>query len=37
METLSPQSTWFPFVSVDTDELGGEPVFRKSRAGAGAL
>lgn len=31
METLSNLSPWFPFVSVDTEKLGGEPVFRNTR------
>jgi uncharacterized protein (DUF433 family) len=31
MELLSPQSPWFPFVSIDPERLGGEPVFRNSR------
>lgn len=37
METLSPQSPWFPYVSVDTEKLGGEPVFRKTRVPVQAL
>ena len=31
MERLSPNSPYFPFVSVDPDRLGGEPVFRNTR------
>ena len=31
MERLSATSPWFPFVSVDADRLGGEPVFRNTR------
>src|SRR5262249_31634659 len=31
MERLSPKSPWFPFVSVDSRRLGGEPVFRNTR------
>jgi uncharacterized protein (DUF433 family) len=31
METLSNQSSWSPFVSVDPDKLGGTPVFRGTR------
>ena len=37
MESLSPQSPWFPFVSVDTEKLGGEPVFRGTRVPVAAL
>jgi uncharacterized protein (DUF433 family) len=37
METLSPQSPWFEFVSVDPDKLGGEPVFRGTRVPVAAL
>jgi uncharacterized protein (DUF433 family) len=37
METLSPKSPWFPFVSVDTEKLGGEPVFRGTRVPVAAL
>lgn len=37
METLPSQSPWFPFVSVDTEKLGGEPVFRKTRVPVRAL
>ena len=37
METLSPQSPWFPFVTVDTEKLGGEPVFRSTRVPVQAL
>ncbi|HVU62865.1 MAG TPA: DUF433 domain-containing protein [Phycisphaerales bacterium] len=31
MERLSRKSPWYPFVSVDTERLGGEPVFRNTR------
>jgi len=31
MERLSPQSPYYPFVSVDPERMGGEPVFRKTR------
>lgn len=31
MERLSPQSPYYPFVSVDPERLGGEPVFRNTR------
>lgn len=37
MEALSPQSPWFRFVSVDTEKLGGEPVFRGTRVPVRAL
>lgn len=37
MEALSPQSPWFQFVSVDTEKLGGEPVFRGTRVSVRAL
>lgn len=31
MERLSRKSPWYPFVSMDTERLGGEPVFRNTR------
>lgn len=31
MERLTSTSPWFPYVSVDTEKLGGDPVFRGSR------
>ena len=31
MEQLKDTSPWFPFVSVDPERLGGEPVFRDTR------
>ncbi len=31
MELLPPTSRWYPFVSVDTEKLDGEPVFRGTR------
>ena len=31
MERLSPQSPYYPFVSVDPERMGGEPVFRDTR------
>jgi uncharacterized protein (DUF433 family) len=31
METLAAHSPWFPYVSVDPEKLGGQPVFRKTR------
>ena len=37
METLSPQSPWFAVVSVDTEKLGGEAVFRGTRVPVQAL
>jgi uncharacterized protein (DUF433 family) len=37
MELLSPTSRWYPFVSVDTDRLGGRPVFRGTRVPVQAL
>jgi len=37
METLSAQSPWFPFVSVDPEKLGGTPVFRGTRVPVQAL
>ena len=37
MEQLSPASPWFPFVSVDPERLGGEPVFRGTRVPVKAL
>lgn len=37
METLSDQSPWFPFVSVDSDKLGGEPVFCGTRVPVQAI
>jgi len=37
METLSAQSPWFPFVSVDPEKLGGTPVFRGTRVPVHAL
>ncbi len=37
METLPRNSPWYPFVSVDTDKLGGEPVFRGTRVPVKAL
>lgn len=37
MEQLDAKSPWFPFVSVDPDRLGGEPVFRDTRVPLQAL
>ena len=37
METLYPQSPWFPFVSVDPDTLGGQPAFRDTLVPVQAL
>lgn len=37
MERLPPTSEWFPFVSIDSDRLGGEPVFRGTRVPVQAL
>jgi uncharacterized protein (DUF433 family) len=37
MEQLPPTSPWYPFVSVDPDRLGGEPVFRGTRVPVQAL
>jgi len=37
METLSGHSPWFPFVSVDPEKLGGEPVLRGTRVPVQAL
>jgi uncharacterized protein (DUF433 family) len=31
MELLSPTSRWYPYVSVDSEKLGGDPVFRGTR------
>lgn len=31
MERLSTTNPWYPFVSVDSERLGGEPVFRDTR------
>ncbi len=31
MELLTPSSRWDPFISVDPERLGGEPVFRGTR------
>lgn len=31
MELLRPDSPWYPFVSLDTERLGGQPVFRGTR------
>lgn len=37
MEQLHAGSPWFPYVSVDADRLGGEPVFRQTRVPVQAL
>lgn len=37
MERLPQSSPWLPFVSVDPERLGGEPVFRGSRVPVQAL
>jgi uncharacterized protein (DUF433 family) len=37
MERLSPQSPYFPYVSIDPDRLNGEPVFRGTRVPIKAL
>jgi uncharacterized protein (DUF433 family) len=37
MECIAPNSPWHPYVSVDPDRLGGEPVFRGTRVPVKAL
>lgn len=37
MERISPDSPWAPYVSVDPDRLGGEPVFKNTRVPVRAL
>jgi len=37
VEQLPSKSPWYPFVSVDPDRLGGEPVFRGSRVPVATL
>lgn len=37
VELLSSASPWYPFVSVDPERLGGEPVFRGTRVPVQAL
>ncbi len=37
MELIAANSPWRPYVSVDPDRLGGEPVFRGTRVPVKAL
>lgn len=37
MEQLPTNNPWYPFVSVDPERLGGEPVFRGTRVPVAAL
>lgn len=37
MERLTPENRWWPYVSVDSDRLGGKPVFRGTRVPVQAM
>lgn len=37
MELIPTSSPWYPYVSVDPDRLGGEPVFKGTRVPIQAL